>query len=156
MSLYYCNSCQRVYNGGRNDYEAALRENMSPDKLLCLLCREQKLGYGQEFCELHGNEFTDFKCQYCCSIALYVCDNGNAFYCQPCFNDNMVKQLVVKTDCQGGINCGLGISRHPIGPNKFALGCSLCRSEKLGGMNMVNIAHANGGGFNLEKREDMM
>lgn len=68
----------------------------------------------------------------------------------------MVKQLVVKTDCQGGMNCGLGISRHPIGPNKFALGCSLCRSEKLGGMNLANIAHANGGGFNLEKRGDMM
>jgi len=66
----------------------------------------------------------------------------------------MVKQLFVKTDCEGGVNCGLGISRHPIGPTKFALGCSLCRSEKLGALNMVMVE--GGGGFNLEKREDMV
>ena len=62
ITLYYCFSCTRIYNGGKNDYEGALRENMDPANFLCQQCAEQALGYGKEFCELHGNEFTDFKC----------------------------------------------------------------------------------------------
>ena len=62
MTLYYCNSCSRIYNGGKNDEDGALRENMNPENFLCRQCSERALGYGQEFCQLHGNEFTDFKC----------------------------------------------------------------------------------------------
>lgn len=81
MTLYNCNNCQRVYNGGKNDFDGALRENMEAKNFLCQQCAEKELGYGKEICEIHGNEFTDFKCQWCCSIALYVTDGGSKFYC---------------------------------------------------------------------------
>jgi len=87
MTLYNCNKCNRIFNGGKNDYDGAIRENMDPSNFLCRPCAEIELGYGKEYCDLHGNEFADFKCQYCCSIALYVTDNGTKFFCQPCFND---------------------------------------------------------------------
>lgn len=151
MTLYNCNSCHRIYNGGKNDYNGALRENMDAKNFLCQPCSEVALGYGQEMCALHGNEFCDFKCQYCCSIALFVCDNGTKFYCQPCFNDMMAKKISVKTQCTGGKNCALGISRHPQATQKYPLGCSLCRSEKM----EVLVRESGSGGFNVEKRDDM-
>lgn len=50
MTLYNCNECQKIYNGGKNDYEGALRENMEDKNFLCKVCSEKALGYGQEFC----------------------------------------------------------------------------------------------------------
>eukprot|EP00354_Favella_ehrenbergii_P007233 CAMPEP_0170460270 /NCGR_PEP_ID=MMETSP0123-20130129/6703_1 /TAXON_ID=182087 /ORGANISM="Favella ehrenbergii, Strain Fehren 1" /LENGTH=72 /DNA_ID=CAMNT_0010725177 /DNA_START=801 /DNA_END=1019 /DNA_ORIENTATION=+ len=72
---------------------------MDEQNFLCLLCAEEELGYGKEMCQTHGNEFTDFKCVHCCSIALFVIDNGKRFFCQPCFNDHMEHRERVKTDC---------------------------------------------------------
>lgn len=62
------------------------------------------------------------------------------------------KSNLVKTDCTGGPKCALDISTHPKAPTKFPLGCSLCRSEKL----EVIVKESNAGGFNLEKRDDLM
>ena len=152
MTLYNCNNCNKIYNGGKNDYDGALRENMDPTSFLCQRCAELELGYGKEYCDLHGNEFTDFKCQYCCAIALYATDNGQKFYCQPCFNDKMENRLNVKTQCTGGPDCALGISTHPPAPQKFPLGCSLCRSEKM----EILVKDTGKGGFNVEQRGDMM
>ena len=59
----------------------------------------------------------------------------------------------MKTQCTGGRDCPLEISKHPKGPAKFALGCSLCRSEK---MEQIVREPLGGGGFNVEKRTDLM
>ena len=59
----------------------------------------------------------------------------------------------MKTECTGGRNCPLEISKHPKGPGKFALGCSLCRSEKL---EEIVREPLGGGGFNIEKRNDLL
>lgn len=88
----------------------------------------------------------------CCSIALFVFEGGTKFRCQPCFNDMMEKREKVQTSCGGGPNCSLGISYHPKAPTKYALGCSLCRSEKL----EIIVKEAGSAGFNVEKRNDMM
>ena len=80
-TLYNCNVCKKIYNGGKNDFDGALRENMDAINFLCKPCSEEYLGYGKEFCDLHGNEFTDFKCQHCCSIALFVFENYTKFRC---------------------------------------------------------------------------
>ena len=81
MTLYNCNKCGKVFNGGKNDYQGAMREMMDPRNFLCKQCSEIELGYGKENCEIHGNEFIDFKCSYCCSIGLYVLENGTKFFC---------------------------------------------------------------------------
>ena len=46
MTLYNCNDCNRVYNGGKNDFDGALRENMEAKNFLCQQCAEKALGYG--------------------------------------------------------------------------------------------------------------
>lgn len=132
VTIYNCHKCQKVYCGGKNDFDGAVRESMGPEVFLCQKCSEIELGYGKEMCDLHGNEFCDFKCSFCCSIALFVIDHGNTLFCQPCFNDHMEKKTTeVKTECEGGRSCSLKISTHPKAPEKFPLGCSICRSEKL-------------------------
>ena len=137
-----------------NDFNTAVRENMDAENFLCTECAEQALGYGKEYCEIHGNEFIDWKCKNCCSIALFVHGNGSNFHCQPCFNDMMEKRGdSPKTDCCGGPDCPLGVSCHPKAPKKYALGCSLCRSEKID----LIVKEAKGhGGLNVEKRSDML
>ena len=57
-----------------------------------------------------------------------------------------------KTQCTGGSDCALGVSNHPIATNKYALGCSLCRSEKL----EVLVKETGSAGFNVETRGDMI
>ena len=75
-------------------------------------------------------------------------------FCQPCHNDAMANQLRVKSDCEGGPECPLGLAKHPkadMERNKssFPLGCSLCRSEKLG---VIADKEDASTGVSLEKR----
>ena len=131
-----CQRCQNVYQG---------------EHTLCKPCIEKELGYGLENCAEHGNEFIDYKCNYCCSIGLFVIEGGRKILCQPCFNDQMEKKLKIKTQCAGGPRCPLGLSKHPKADKKFALGCAICRSTK-----MEIIEQTNNEGFNVEKRADLL
>ena len=109
-------------------------------------------------CKKHGNEFIDFKCMYCCSIGLFICVKGRYYFCQPCHNDAMNGgKHKPQTKCTGGEGCPLGIPYHPEAsddPNKscFAIGCSLCRSEKLA---LLGDRAGAGTGANVEQRADM-
>ena len=60
------------------------------------------------------------------------------------------------TACEGGPQCHLGVWKHPkadpdVKKSKYALGCGLCRSEKLS----VIVRPAKNAGVNLETREEM-
>lgn len=112
--LYACNICGSAYFGGLNDYEAAVRENSSACHFLCGKCAAVELGYGSEFCVLHGNEFIDYKCMQCCSIALFVSESGKKYDCQPCINNAMSGGRKVMSHCKGGPKCPLGIWNHPV------------------------------------------
>lgn len=91
MTIYPCFNCGDLYYGGPNDYDAAIRENSEQQNFLCQKCACDFLGYGQDFCALHGNEFIDFKCMYCCSIALFVSEGGKQYDCQPCIHNALEK-----------------------------------------------------------------
>ena len=70
----------------------------------------------------------------------------------------MAGRLKPKTDCTGGENCPLGLVEHPKASgdakkSRFALGCSLCRSEHLG--KIAENADASTG-VNLERRGSMI
>ena len=60
-------------------------------------------------CEVHGNEFIDFKCMFCCSIALFVSHGGKKFDCEPCIHNALDGGRKVMTECTGGPDCQLGI-----------------------------------------------
>lgn len=54
---------------------------LKKEDLFCKECMVKELGYGQDMCEKHGNEFVDWKCMFCCSIALFYCSGGTGSYC---------------------------------------------------------------------------
>ena len=93
---------------------------------------------------------------FCCSIALFICTGGTGNYCTPCHNDAMAGNLNPKTECTGGDDCPLGLPKHPKAGRdhkaRFALGCSLCRSEKL----ELIAKNDKDGGVNLERRNSMV
>ena len=155
-TMYKCFKCDETYYGGENDFDASVRENMDPENFLCQRCAQEELGYGSEWCEIHGNEFIDYKCMHCCSIALFVSEGGRQYDCEPCLHNALDGGRCNLTECTGGPNCPLGIHCHPkadndVNKSKFPLGCSLCRSEKLSVIVRPTI-HA---GINLETIEEM-
>ena len=58
-----------------------------------------------------------------------------------------------KSKCTGGKNCPLGIDKHPKAVKTFAIGCSLCRSNKLDFLEERKDAQ---NGINLEDRADII
>ena len=139
-TFYECWDCKQPYFGGMQDCEAALNaENaLTKEDLKCDGCRRNGIaGFGKDMCHKHGNEFIDFKCMYCCSVAMFICASGRYYFCQPCHNDIMNGgKHKAQTKCIGGADCPLGVYSHPEAgddPKKaaFALGCSLCRSNHL-------------------------
>ena len=108
------------------------------EHLRCQECLSKELGFGQKSCEKHGETFIDYKCRFCCNIALYVCFNGTHF-CQSCHHQAWTRTLnfhrdlkTIKCSNPKG-SCPLGIEDHVLAWKnpRFGLGCSLCRSEKL-------------------------
>ena len=122
-----CFKCKSPYFGGLNDcgdMEMAAGEYRRED-LVCPKCSAALVGAGQKNCNKHGAEYIDFKCRYCCSIALWFC-HGNTHYCDPC---HRVAGRNKKQDCHGK-NCPLKV-KHPPAGEEFALGCGLCRSNRF-------------------------
>ena len=90
-------------------------------------------GAGQKVCEKHGTQQIDWKCNFCCSVALFHCF-GTTYFCNRCHNEH--SNNVVR-DCNG-VNCPLGMPHPPaskdLSVSTFPLGCGICRSERLAEM----------------------
>ena len=116
-TFYDCSKCSEYYFGGMQDCMQAMQSegSLKKEDLLCKKCMTDSLGFGEDMCKTHGNEFIDWKCMYCCSIAVFYCVGGRYVFCTPCHNDAMGQRLN-KTDppeCLGGPECPLGIPKHP-------------------------------------------
>ena len=157
-AFYQCYQCDKPYFGGMEDCSQAMNAENTKTKqdFICDPCAYDELGLGKEVCEEHGNEFVDWKCMYCCSVALFYCCGGTYKFCTPCHNDAMNGgKHKAQTDCTGGPNCPLGLKKHPNAHGakaSFPLGCSLCRSEKL---EKIEQNEKASNGVNLEQRQDM-
>ena len=91
------------------------------------------MGDGLDNCAIHGKDYIDWKCMYCCDVALFRCF-GTHTMCNRCHDEyNRTCNPTLK-DC-GGVNCPLGIHHPPASSDYkkgvYPLGCSICRSEKL-------------------------
>ena len=91
-------------------------------------------GAGEDRCEMHGKEQIDWKCMYCCSVALYNCF-GTHYFCNRCHDEYLQSPYnqVKLRDCNG-VDCPLGVP-HPVASSDhtksiFPLGCGLCRSDR--------------------------
>ena len=159
-TFYECFDCGQPYFGGMEDcLQAMQNENeLQKEDLLCKKCLTNEMGFGLAICEKHGNEFIDWKCMYCCSLATFICAGGTGNYCTPCHNDAMAGRLNPKSQCVGGKECPIGVPKHPIAGRdpktaRFPLGCSLCRSEKL---NLIASNEEADTGMNVERRGSML
>ena len=93
---------------------------------MCGKCSAEAVGAGIKDCKVHGSSNIDFKCKFCCSIALWFCW-GTTHFCDPCHRiagRNNVKE------CKGLGKCDLGkaLENHPPNGSEYALGCNICRS----------------------------
>ncbi len=71
-SYYMCFKCKKPYFGGLKDCERAMEEEkkeFDPKDLVCPGCCKIPI----KDCEKHGNEYIEFKCKFCCSLALWFC-----------------------------------------------------------------------------------
>ena len=82
-TFYECHKCQEPYFGGLKDCEEAMNmeESLTKESLLCQACNAKEFGMGQHDCPEHGNAYIDYKCQYCCNVAQFVCGGKTHFFC---------------------------------------------------------------------------
>lgn len=65
FSYFLCCKCKRPYFGGRKVCDDGRGNDFNPEDLVCSNCS----GLEVNNCAKHGEEFVQFKCQFCCSIA---------------------------------------------------------------------------------------
>lgn len=83
-SYYLCFKCKDPYFGGMkacNPEEE--QKDFKPEELVCAKCSNVGMNAGVGRCGTHGTDFIDFKCKFCCSVALWFCW-GTTHFCDPC------------------------------------------------------------------------
>ncbi|XP_077518796.1 MYC binding protein highwire isoform X2 [Amblyomma americanum] len=135
-AYYVCYKCKKAYYGGevRCDIEAGPADDYNPAELVCGGCSDISRA---QMCPKHGTDFLEYKCRYCCSVAVFFCF-GTTHFCNACHDDfqrvaNLPKQQLPrcpagpKAKQLEGEECPLHIKHPPTG-EEFALGCGVCRN----------------------------
>lgn len=129
---YPCYKCQTPYFGGTAQCEGGMDEKLiKAEEMICPTCSAPK-GKAQS-CTVHGTDYIEFKCRYCCSVAVYFCF-GTTHFCDSC-HTNHTKMTSMGSNlprCPAGPagqqltgSCPLGIE-HPPNGQEHCLGCGLC------------------------------
>eukprot|EP00347_Sterkiella_histriomuscorum_P015331 403357427 len=123
LAFYECYKCQKIYCGGRRDCEAELNEanQTKREDLLCVYCTALKLGNQFQPCNNHGEEFIEYKCQFCCDIASWFCWGATRF-CDPCHN---IATFNIPKICNPN-SCKFN-GNHPPNGQPHSFGCKLCK-----------------------------
>ena len=118
-SFFMCAKCSKPFFGGIIDceQEMGMEATTKKEDLICKHCILKSIWRGtSSTCQVHGTSFIDWKCMYCCSIAVYVC-SGNRYFCEPCHSNAAIATTRAPPKCMGGANCPLGVAHPPAGPN---------------------------------------
>eukprot|EP00347_Sterkiella_histriomuscorum_P013532 403364350 len=123
LAIYKCHDCQIFYCGGRRDCEAELDEakQPKPQDLLCVVCTSFRYEIQNDNCVHHGDEYIEYKCQFCCETAVWYCWGGTRM-CEPCHNiagENIPKICNENTCPYKG--------QHPENGKHHSFGCNLCK-----------------------------
>ncbi|RLU26230.1 hypothetical protein DMN91_000023 [Ooceraea biroi] len=134
-AYYVCYKCQKAYYGGEARCDAQLGgESFDPAELVCGGCSDVARA---QMCPKHGADFLEYKCRYCCSVAVFFCF-GTTHFCKPCHDDFQRVTTIPKSElpmCPAGPKakqlegdeCPLHVKHPPTG-EEFALGCGICRN----------------------------
>ena len=113
-----------------------MEETATKEDLVCKDCHLEEFGAGNAQCSTHGTKHIDWKCIYCCNVAVYFC-YGTHYFCQRCHDEYVTppKNHVEVRDC-GGVDCPLGVPHPPANADfklsTFPIGCSLCNGGEKG------------------------
>ncbi|CAG0881435.1 unnamed protein product [Darwinula stevensoni] len=135
-AYYVCFKCQRAYYGGevRCELEGSVKDEYDPSELVCGACSDVSRA---QMCPKHGTDFLEYKCRYCCSVAVFFCF-GTTHFCNACHEDFQRVTAIQRSDlphCPAGPKaiqlegqeCPLHVE-HPATGEEFALGCGVCRN----------------------------
>ncbi|CAI2380028.1 unnamed protein product [Moneuplotes crassus] len=125
LAYYICFRCQHIYYGGMRECGNALEnpEDYKPEDYACEECRMEDFA-GKANCDIHGDEFIEWKCRYCCNYSRYFC-GGCTHYCDPCHS----RCNATPKKCPGLPECQI-LMDHPSDGTEFAMGCALCKNER--------------------------
>ncbi|XP_023291814.2 E3 ubiquitin-protein ligase highwire [Lucilia cuprina] len=135
-AYYVCFKCQKAYYGGEARCDAEIGEKFNPEELVCGGCSDVARA---QMCPKHGTDFLEYKCRYCCSVAVFFCF-GTTHFCDTCHDDfqrltnipkNKLPQCPAgpKAKQLMGEDCPLHVIHPPTG-EEFALGCGVCRNAQ--------------------------
>uniref|UniRef100_A0A336LRN5 RCR-type E3 ubiquitin transferase n=1 Tax=Culicoides sonorensis TaxID=179676 RepID=A0A336LRN5_CULSO len=135
-AYYMCSQCDKAYYGGEVRCDQELGEKYDPKELVCGGCSDVSRA---QICPKHGTDYLEYKCRYCCSVAIFFCF-GTTHFCDVCHDDfqkltnipkNKLPQCPVgpKAKKLQGDECPLHIVHPPTG-EEFALGCGICRNAQ--------------------------
>ena len=84
-AYYVCFKCGKAYFGGeaRCDLEAGGADTYNPEELVCGGCSDVSQA---QMCPKHGTDYLEYKCRYCCSVAVFFCF-GTTHFCNACHDD---------------------------------------------------------------------
>jgi E3 ubiquitin-protein ligase MYCBP2 len=135
-AYYVCFKCGKAYFGGeaRCDQEAGGGDTFNPEELVCGGCSDVSQA---QMCPKHGTDYLEYKCRYCCSVAIFFCF-GTTHFCNPCHDDFQRVANIPKAELPQcpvgpkaasleGEDCPLNLKHPPTG-EEFALGCGICRN----------------------------
>ena len=84
MSFYTCFTCNQPYFGGMRECGDQEQQGaFKKEDLVCGSCVSKRAGFGIVNCPKHGTDAIEFKCRFCCSVALWFCF-GTTHFCEPC------------------------------------------------------------------------
>ena len=135
-AYYVCFKCQKAYYGGEARCDAEMGDKYDPTELVCGGCSDVSRA---QMCPKHGTDFLEYKCRYCCAVAVFFCF-GTTHFCDTCHDDfqrltNIPKQKLPRCPAGPkakqllGDDCPLHIVHPPTG-EEFALGCGVCRNAQ--------------------------
>ena len=89
-TFYECHDCKKPYFGGMADCQQQMdqEENARAENLKCEECQLSAYGAGQRSCERHGTAHIEWKCNFCCSVAVWQCF-GKYYFCDRCHHEWM-------------------------------------------------------------------
>ena len=84
-AYYVCFKCKKAYYGGEARCEEQVEgaDTYDPAELVCGACSDVSRA---QMCPKHGTDFLEYKCRYCCSVAVFFCF-GTTHFCNACHDD---------------------------------------------------------------------
>ena len=69
LSYYECFKCKQPYFGGLKACDNVDDKDFKPEELVCGKCAAGGLKSGIRECQVHGTDYIEYKCRFCCSVA---------------------------------------------------------------------------------------